>query len=98
MKLLPRDPREGVLVTRDRQAIVAYSIIITLSIFSVFFYCRGYLFLDSMACNNVDFIALALAQLWHIFNLPSAEVSFFKMKLQQAGTYGVACSSVYLSW
>jgi hypothetical protein len=51
-----------------------------------------------MACNNVVFIALALAQLWHIFNLPSAEVSFFKMKLQQAGTYGVACSSVYLSW
>jgi Ca2+-transporting ATPase len=81
MKLPPRDPGEGILITRDWQAIVTYSIIITLSIFSVFLYCRDYLLLDSMACNNVVFISLALAQLWHVFDLPSADGSFFKNEI-----------------
>jgi Ca2+-transporting ATPase len=81
MKQPPRDPREGILVARDWQAVTAYSIIITVSIFSVFFYCRDYLLLDSRACNNVVFISLALAQLWHVFDLPSADVSFFKNEI-----------------
>jgi Ca2+-transporting ATPase len=81
MKQPPRDPMEGILVARDWQAVTAYSIIITVSIFSVFFYCRDYLLLDSKACNNVVFIALALAQLWHVFDLPSADVSFFKNEI-----------------
>ena len=78
MKLPPRDPKEELLVARDWQTIITYSVLITLSIFSVFIYCRDYLQLDSASCNNVVFISLALAQLWHVFNLPSAEVSFFK--------------------
>ena len=78
MKLPPRDPKEGLLLARDWQTIITYSVLITFSIFSVFIYCRDYLQLDTASCNNVVFISLALAQLWHVFNLPSAEISFFK--------------------
>ena len=77
MKQPPRDPKEGILVIRDWQAVITYAIIITLSIFIVFIYSRDYLQLDMMICNNIVFISLALAQLWHVFNLPSAADSFF---------------------
>jgi P-type Ca2+ transporter type 2C len=81
MKKPPRDPREGLPATRDWQAIITYAVIITLSIFSAFIYCRDYLGFDTVHCNNVVFISLALAQLWHVFNLPASEVSFFKNEI-----------------
>ena len=84
MKLPPRDPKKGLLVTSDWQSIITYSVLITLSIFSVFIYCHDYLQLDTTYCNNIVFISLALAQLWHVFNLPSAEVSFFKNEVTKS--------------
>lgn len=81
MKTPPRNPKEGFLVLRDWQAIITYSIIITLSVFTAFMYCRDYLQWDVLLCNNVIFLSLALAQLWHVFNLPSANVSFFKNEI-----------------
>ena len=72
------------MVTSDWQSIITYSVLITLSIFSVFIYCHDYLQLDTTYCNNIVFISLALAQLWHVFNLPSAEVSFFKNEVTKS--------------
>jgi Ca2+-transporting ATPase len=81
MKHPPRDPSKGLLVTKDWQTIITYSGIITLSIFGMFVFCRDYLKMDKSFCNNIVFISLALAQLWHVFNLPSASVSFFKNEI-----------------
>jgi P-type Ca2+ transporter type 2C len=83
MKQPPRDPAEGLLVTRDWSAIILYSVIITFSIFTVFIYCHYYLGLDVRSGNTVVFLSLALAQLWHVFNLPSSQVSFFRNEITE---------------
>ena len=83
MKMPPRDPKEGLLVARDWQAVITYSVLITLSIFGVYMYSQEYLKLDKQYSNNIVFISLALAQLWHVFNLPSANVSFFKNEISK---------------
>lgn len=81
MKRSPRNSKEGILAVHDWQAILTYSVIITFSICSAFIFCSDYLHLDRIVCNNVVFISLALAQLWHVFNLPSADQSFFKNEI-----------------
>lgn len=81
MKQPPRDPADGLLVTKDWSAIILYSVIITFSIFTVFIYCHYYLNLDMKESDTVVFLSLALAQLCHVFNLPSAQVSFFRNEI-----------------
>jgi P-type Ca2+ transporter type 2C len=81
MRRPPRDTKEGILVASDWRSVFIYATFITLSIFGGYIYCHNYLRLDEMICNNVVFVSLALAQLWHVFNLSSADVSFFKNEI-----------------
>jgi P-type Ca2+ transporter type 2C len=83
MKKPPRDPAEGLLTKQHWKAIIIYSALMALCVFGAFIYSRDYIGLDIQQCNNIVFISLALAQLWHVFNLPAAETSFFKNEITQ---------------
>jgi P-type Ca2+ transporter type 2C len=84
MKQPPRDPQQNILVLSNWSAIIIYAMVITLSIFTANIYCRDYLHLNKMECNNIVFISLALAQLWHVFNLPAASVRFFRNEITKS--------------
>jgi len=83
MKLPPRNPKEPIATKRDWLNIVAYAILLAIPIFSVTWYCSHYLKYDAKVCNNITFFSLALSQLWHVFNLPSRKISFFKNEITQ---------------
>lgn len=78
MKNPPRNPQEPIVVKKDWTNIIVYAILLTLPIMAVTWYCSHYLKYSPEVCNNITFFSLALAQLWHVFNLSSRKLSFIK--------------------
>jgi len=83
MRNPPRNPQEAIMVKRDWINIVVYANLLAIPVVAGTWYCSFYLKLDSKICNNVAFFSLALAQLWHVFNLPSRKISFLKNEVTQ---------------
>ena len=81
MKMPPRNPKEAILVKKEWFTIIAYAILMALPIIAVTWYCSYYLKLDAKLCNNLTFLSLALAQLWHVLNLTSNKISFFNNEI-----------------
>jgi len=79
----PRNPKDDIVVKKDWINIVAYASILALPIILVTWYCSHYLKYAPAVCNNITFLSLALAQLWHVFNLPSRKISFLKNEVTQ---------------
>jgi Ca2+-transporting ATPase len=65
----PRDPGESLLPLRLWGAIAAYGSTITISTLTAFVVAIEVLNLDATAAVTVSFLTLALAQLWHVFNM-----------------------------
>ncbi len=78
MKNPPRNPQEPIVVKKDWINIMAYAVLLTIPIMVVTWYCYHYLNYSPEVCNNITFFSLALAQLWHVFNLSSRKLSFIK--------------------
>ena len=76
MRHPPRNSKENIITNKDWKGVFIYSIVITLSVIAAFIYCNYYLKLSAPVCNNVVFLVLALAQIFHVFNLISPE-NFF---------------------
>jgi P-type Ca2+ transporter type 2C len=71
MKMPPRDSKEDIVTNKDWVEIGAFSAIITLSVILAVIYCREFITPDHKILNNVAFVTLAFAQLFHVFNMSS---------------------------
>ncbi|WP_435353085.1 cation-translocating P-type ATPase [Emticicia sp. SJ17W-69] len=71
MKKPPRSPKKDIIENKDWIAIMIYAITITLSVAFAVIYCQKIITPDNKVANNVAFITLAFAQLFHVFNMSS---------------------------
>jgi Ca2+-transporting ATPase len=72
MERPPRDPKLLIVSNRDWITIFIYATAMTLAVFVAVIYCNQVISTDSKIINNVAFITLAIAQLFHVFNMSSA--------------------------
>lgn len=72
MKKPPKNPEEAIISNRDWIDIALYSIAMTLSVIMGVIYCKQIIMTDDRVTNNVAFITLAFAQLFHVFNMSAA--------------------------
>ena len=71
MERPPRDPKQLIVSNRDWITISLYAIAMTLAVIVAVIYCKYALSTNSKIANNVAFITLAFAQLFHVFNMSS---------------------------
>ena len=76
MERPPRDPKHRIVSNKDWITINLYAAAMTLSVIAAVFYCNYAISNDSKILNNVAFITLAFAQLFHVFNMSSAKSNF----------------------
>jgi Ca2+-transporting ATPase len=69
MQRPPRDPQEPILTRRHWLSIAGYGGLITMAILGAFSLALHWLDLATPQAVTISFLALALAQLWHVFNM-----------------------------
>ena len=69
LKRSPRNPKEPILGRAQWLAIVFHGIALTAATFGALALARVWLGLDEHSTVTVTFLTLALAQLWHVFNM-----------------------------
>jgi Ca2+-transporting ATPase len=79
----PRDSREPIINPAMWRAIVVYALGLTLPVMGMLVFAVFYLEASAGVANNLTFYTLILAQLWHVFNLPSYRQSFFRNEITQ---------------
>lgn len=67
----PRNPAKDIITNRNWVVITLYAVSITVSVIAAVLYCKYRITADSIVENNVLFITLAFAQLFHVFNMSS---------------------------
>ncbi len=67
----PRDPKNLIVSNRNWITISLYAATMTLAIIIAVIYCKHVISSDSKILNNVAFITLVFAQLFHVFNMSS---------------------------
>ncbi len=77
MEESPKDPKAPIISNNNWIAIVIYSIAMTLAVIIALIYCKQTISTDSHMLNNVAFITLAFAQLFHVFNMASFHSKLF---------------------
>lgn len=73
----PKDPKAPIISNKNWIAIILYSIIMTLSVMIALVYCKQTIAHNNQVLNNVAFITLAFAQLFHVFNMASLHSKLF---------------------
>ena len=76
MQVPPRNPKEDIVTNKNWVEIGVYSVIITVSVILAVVYCREFITQDHKILNNVAFITLSFAQLFHVFNMASTKSKF----------------------
>jgi Ca2+-transporting ATPase len=76
MKNPPRDPQEPILAPEHLWAIGGYSALICLSTLAAFAISLNLLQTSPEGAVSISFLTLAMAQLWHVFNMRSRRSSF----------------------
>ncbi len=69
MRRRPRDPSERILTRRHWRHIFTYGLLITVSVLGAFAAALLWLKTGTPGAVSVAFLALALAQIWHVFNM-----------------------------
>jgi len=77
MKKPPIDAKKAIVDKKDWMKIGIYAIIITFSVASAVIYCQEFITPDDKIANNVAFITLAFAQLFHVFNMSAFDSKIF---------------------
>ncbi len=72
MERPPRDAKHLIVSNKDWTTIFLYATAMTFSVLAAVIYCDQFISTDSKIVNNVAFITLAFAQLFHVFNMSSA--------------------------
>lgn len=67
----PRSPKEDIVTHQEWITIGVYALIITLSVMVAVICCKLFITSDHNTLNNVAFVTLAFAQLFHVFNMSS---------------------------
>lgn len=67
----PRDTKKGIISNRDWFIISLYSLAMTIAVVVAVIYCKFYIAEEEHIVNNVAFITLTFAQLFHVFNMAS---------------------------
>lgn len=67
----PRDPKKLIVSSRDWYEIVLFASVISLAVVSAIYYYIHFYSADELILNNLAFITLAFAQLFHVFNMSS---------------------------
>ncbi len=67
----PRSPDKNIISNTNWIAIAIYAGTITISVIITVFYCKSYISADDKVANNMAFITLTFAQLFHVFNMSS---------------------------
>jgi Ca2+-transporting ATPase len=71
MQRPPRGFKENIISNRDWVVISAYALTLTLSVLVAVLYTKYYITEDEIVLNNIAFITLTFAQLFHVFNMSS---------------------------
>lgn len=69
----PRDPKNLIVSNKNWIAISLYAAAMTIAVIAAVIYCKEVISTDAKILNNVAFIALVFAQLFHVFNMSSAQ-------------------------
>lgn len=85
MKHKPRNPAEPLLKTKQWYAVWFYAAVISVctlgAVFISHFFIHTGTGFDPRLCNNILFFTLIFCQLFHVFNMASVNVSFFKSEV-----------------
>mgnify|MGYP000865791047 CR=1 FL=1 len=85
MKHRPRNPSEPLLKTKQWYAVWVYAAVISVctlgAVFVSHYFIHAGTQFDPKLCNNILFFTLIFCQLFHVFNMASAKVSFFKSEV-----------------
>ncbi len=73
----PRDPDNPILGKKQWLGIAFYGFIITLSVLGALFIALHYLELPAREAVTISFVTLAMAQLWHVFNMIGPNANLF---------------------
>jgi Ca2+-transporting ATPase len=76
MEKAPRDPKKDIITNKNWIAITLYASAMTLSVILAVIYCKTVFFVSDQVANNIAFITLAFAQLFHVFNMSSTHSRF----------------------
>lgn len=71
MQRPPRGYNQNIISNRDWVVIIAYALALTLSVILAVLYTKNYIADDEIVLNNIAFITLSFAQLFHVFNMSS---------------------------
>lgn len=74
----PRDPEEPLMARRHWLAVGGYGLAITLSVLGAFALAFNWLQVKGDQAVTVSFLALAFAQLWHVFNMRDRGSGFLR--------------------
>ena len=77
MERPPFDPKHGIVSNKDWITIALYAALMTLAVIAAVIYCKQTITADAKVANNVAFITLAFAQLFHVFNMASSHSNLF---------------------
>jgi Ca2+-transporting ATPase len=66
-----RGVKENIISSREWFIISAYKLNLTLSVMLAVLYTEHYITEDEIVLNNIAFITLTFAQLFHVFNISS---------------------------
>ncbi|RJP16051.1 MAG: cation-transporting P-type ATPase [Candidatus Abyssobacteria bacterium SURF_5] len=81
MKRPPRDPKESLITRRHWGAISIYGALITVAVLTAFGLAFVWLDADYKLAVTVSFVTLALAQLWHVFNMRDRDTVPFRNEI-----------------
>ncbi len=73
----PKDPKAPIISNKNWIAIVLYSMAMTVAVIIALIYCKQTITHSNQVLNNVAFITLAFAQLFHVFNMASFHSKLF---------------------
>lgn len=77
MERPPRDSKDLIVSNKNWITIFLYSAAMTIAVIAAVIYCRQFISADTKIVNNMAFITLAFAQLFHVFNMSSAHSNLF---------------------
>ena len=77
MKKPPIDAKKPIIDKKDWIKIGIYALIMTFSMAAAVIYCKHFITPDDKISNNVAFITLAFAQLFHVFNMSAFDSKVF---------------------
>jgi Ca2+-transporting ATPase len=73
MERKPRDPREPIIGRQGWLTITGYGVTFTAAVLGALFLAERWLEVSTAEAVTISFLTLALAQLWHVFNMRSAD-------------------------